>query len=417
MDKNSSAYKAVLLSVVCAVAGLLLSSVNKITKPIIDANSLKAVQGTLEEFFPDGEFEDVTSKYKTDEYDKVEGIYEAKGEGYVFTLTGQGYSSDGFKFAIAFDNDGKIVGYKGLESNETQGKGSKAFDDDYADQVKQLTSTDAMPLISGATITTTAVGESVTQAEEIFNNIQGISFDADAAKPAAPEAAKAEVLGQADFSSRKASCEDKGDGVYACKAAGFASDLQATITVKDGKVDSITDVSGSENGDGVGDDFFSGRTDSYKGKTLDDEMDLESGATNTSQGVAAMVQAALKAASGESAAPAASAAAGNTLGTEDYSSAKAEAKDNGDGTFACTAQGFSGKLTATITVKDGKIVSITDLDGADDGDGVGDDYFKDGGLKDFEGATLDSSIDGLSGATYTSNAVKGMAAAALKAAK
>ena len=259
MDKNSSAYKAVLLSVVCAVAGLLLSSVNKITKPIIDANSLKAVQGTLEEFFPDGEFEDVTSKYKTDEYDKVEGIYEAKGEGYVFTLTGQGYSSDGFKFAIAFDNDGKIVGYKGLESNETQGKGSKAFDDDYADQVKQLTSTDAMPLISGATITTTAVGESVTQAEEIFNNIQGISFDADAAKPAAPEAAKAEVLGQADFSSRKASCEDKGDGVYACKAAGFASDLQATITVKDGKVDSITDVSGSENGDGVGDVLFYGR--------------------------------------------------------------------------------------------------------------------------------------------------------------
>ena len=65
MDKNSSMYKTVLLGVVSACAGLLLSAVNAVTAPVIADNALKQVQSTLENFFPNGEFTDVTDKFYT----------------------------------------------------------------------------------------------------------------------------------------------------------------------------------------------------------------------------------------------------------------------------------------------------------------------------------------------------------------
>lgn len=419
MDKNSSTYKAILLAVVCAVAGVLLAAVNALTAPKIAENQIATVKSTLQEFFPDvDDFTDVTDQYKTDAYDKVDGIYQAGDQGYVFTLHNTGYDSGGFTFAIAFSSDGKIVGYDSIEQNETAGKGALAFEDDYINQVKQLTSTDAMPLISGATITTSAVGEAVTQAEEIFNRIEGISFDASKAQQATPTPETAGALKDEDLSSADASCTDNGDGTYACKATGFSGELTATITVEDGKVTKVADLSGKDDGDGVGDDWFSD-TSSLEGTTLDSEVDGISGATFTSKAVKGMMKSALEMASGSSDSSADSStssekSSGDTLGTEDDSSAKASCEADGDGVYACKATGFSGELTATITIKDGAVESITDLDGKDKGDGVGDDWFDDTSV--FNGATLDSSIDGLSGATYTSKAVKGMVQAALQAA-
>ena len=235
----------------------------------------------------------------------------------------------------------------------------------------------------------------------------------------ASSSSASEVLGDADYSSANPTATDNGDGTYSVSAKGFGGELTATIGVENGAITSYTDLSGSDNGDGIGDDFFTdGYLDKYQGVTLDSEVDSISGATFTSKAVNGMAQAALRAASGEdmSGAAASSSASAATLGTEDLSSANATATDNGDGTYAVTAKGFNGELTATIGVENGAITSFTDLAGGDDGDGIGDNYFADGGLDEFVGATLDSSIDGTSGATYTSTAVKAMAQAALKAA-
>ena len=386
MDKNSSIYKTVLLGVVSACAGLLLSAVNAVTAPVIADNALKQVQSTLENFFPNGEFTDVTDKYKTDETELIDGVYEAKDEGYVFTLHNTGYSSDGFKFAIAFDNDGNIVGYEGLSNSETAGKGDKLFKDDYANQVIGLTSTDAVPVISGATVTSKAVSAAVTEAESVYNEIQGIDFDADAAASAAENAS----------AKSDASCTDNGDGTYGCKVTGFAGELTATIEVKDGKVVSVKDLKGDDDGDGVGDgvgdDWFTD-TSSLEGVSSADEIDAMTGATVTSNAVKSMIQAAL-----------------------DSANATANAcSDNGNGTFACKAEGFAGELTATIEVKDGKVVSVKDLKGDDNGDGVGDDWFED--ASSLEGVSDASEIDDLSGATFTSEAVKTMINAALASSK
>lgn len=382
MDKNSSMYKTVLLGVVSACAGLLLSAVNAVTAPVIADNALKQVQSTLENFFPNGEFTDVTDKYKTDETELIDGVYEAKDEGYVFTLHNTGYSSDGFKFAIAFDNDGNIVGYEGLSNSETAGKGDKLFKDDYANQVIGLTSTDAVPIISGATVTSKAVSAAVTEAESVYNEIQGIDFDADAAASAAENAS----------AKSDASCADNGDGTYGCKVTGFSGELTATIEIKDGKVVSVKDLKGDDDGDGVGDDWFTD-TSSLEGVSSADEIDAMTGATVTSNAVKSMIQAAL-----------------------DSVNATANAcSDNGDGTFACKAEGFAGELTATIEVKDGKVASVKDLKGDDNGDGVGDDWFED--ASSLEGVSSADEVDGLSGATFTSEAVKTMINAALASSK
>lgn len=396
MDKNSSMYKTVLLGVVCAVAGLLLSAVNALTAPVIAANSLAQVESTLEEFFPNGSFTDVSEKYITDEYDLVDGVYEADGEGYVFTLHNTGYSSDGFKIAIAFDNDGNIVGYKGLENSETAGKGDKAFADDYINEVVGLTSTDSMPLITGATITTKAVGEAVTQAEAIFNEIQGIDFDADAASEAANNAKP----------ESDATCSDNGDGTYGCKVTGFAGELTATVEIADGKVVSVTDLEGDDYGDHVGDDWFEDAS-VFEGVSSADEVDSMSGATISSNAIKSMVQCALDMANGGSAPLA-------TSETAPVASEDDTCTDNGDGTYACKAKGFAGELTATIGVKDGKVVSFEDLDGKDNGDKVGDDWFKDS--SSLVGVSSGDEVEALSGATYTTDAVKKMIDAAISAA-
>ncbi len=302
MDKNSSLYKTILLGVVCAAAGLLLSLVNSVTEPVIKENEIASIKASLQEIYPDeSNFADVTNDYiSQDETGLIDGIYQAGDQGYIFTLHNTGYDAGGFKFMIGFNTDGQISGYKGLESNETSGKGSKAFEADYIGQVTSLTSSDAMPLISGATVTTSAVGEAVTAAEKVFNGIVGISADLDNAKPVTVT----KTLGEEDYSSLKAECTDNGDGVYACSALGYvgveygSKPNTATITVKDGKVESIADFDGGDNGDQIGDDVFTDAAylDNFTGADLTSDIQTGATATFTEDSLKAMIVAALEAA-------------------------------------------------------------------------------------------------------------------------
>ncbi len=203
--------------------------------------------------------------------------------------------------------------------------------------------------------------------------------------------------------SGDASCVDNGDGTYACSADGFNGEkLTATITVEDGKVTAITDMAGN-NGDGIGDDWFDDASELI-GVSSADEIDTISGATFTSSGVKAMINAALNPSASSSSTTTDSAASTTTEGCT----------DNGDGTYACAAEGFNGeKLTATITVEDGKVTAITDMAG-NNGDGIGDDWFDD--ASELIGVSSADEIDTISGATFTSTGVKTMIEAALNAA-
>ncbi|MEE1334837.1 MAG: FMN-binding protein, partial [Erysipelotrichaceae bacterium] len=98
--------------------------------------------------------------------------------------------------------------------------------------------------------------------------------------------------------------------------------------------------------------------------------------------------------------------------------------EQSDGVYACKAKGFGlinnmggnySENEATITVKDGKIVSVEVTKFGDTKD-VGDAAVADDALAAYKGLGADDSVDATTGATYTSTSIASMAAAALAAA-
>ena len=307
IDKTSGVYKSCMLGILCAVCGILLSTVNAITAPIIEENALASVKSSLEVIYPGATFTDITEdkigllELKDGEEKLIDGIYNAEGKGTIFTLHSTGYNADGFTFMIAYNNDGSVAGYSVLEQAETAGKGDKAFKDPYVSDVLKLTSSDTMPLISGATITSAAVGKAADQARQVFNKMNNISYDENATATPAPKAEPVE-LAKEDFKDNKAECsETSNDGttaVYACKAQGFEGVNEATVTV-DVASKSVKSIEVTKFNDtkGVGDQATkAAELDKYKGVTLESKVDSTTGATFTSTSLRAMITTALQAA-------------------------------------------------------------------------------------------------------------------------
>jgi len=142
------------LAIVSAVSGLLLGYVNSVTDPLIQEAAIKAEKANLELMYPNGEFAKVGDNLcdgKT-----ILGIYEVKGEGYVFKMWGKGYSSSGITILAGFDKDGTVTKVVALEQQETSGFGSKVFD-----QLDKLyvgkTLDQDVDMLSGATVTSNAM--------------------------------------------------------------------------------------------------------------------------------------------------------------------------------------------------------------------------------------------------------------------
>ena len=147
MNKDSMAYKGVLLGVLCAFCGLALSGVNAITAPKI----------------AEAEITDYQNDTKL-----VTGVYEAEGQGMIYNLKVTGYNSSGFTFMVAYNNDGTVAGFTPIEQNETSGFGSRCFDPEYINQILELTADDDAPLLSGATLTSSAIRNGMAAASALF---------------------------------------------------------------------------------------------------------------------------------------------------------------------------------------------------------------------------------------------------------
>lgn len=431
LDHNSALYKACLLGTLCAICGLLLSIVNSITAPIIAENALATIKASLEEIYPGATFNDVTDKYiGMDETGLIDGIYEAEGKGYIFTLHGIGYNSNGFTFMAGFDNDGKVSGYTALEQQETSGIGSRAFDPEYADQILALTSSDPVPLLSGATLTSTAVQKGIDAAKAVFNQLQGISYDPDAVAET-PEPEAQQPFGAEDYSKTAVTCEEvSNDGalaVYHCTAKGFEGTNEADVTIDldTGTISSIV-ITAFNDTEGIG-DAATGEAElsRYAGKGLSDVVDSTSGASFTSLSIRAMAASALSAATGTELAggsEAPSASGGSGIGSEDYTDNSVTCRvytnlDPAAFVYECSAMGYHGINKALITVDTtkGTITSI-EVTEFNDTEGIGDAAVSESELARYAGATLDTAVDSTSGATFTSKSIRAMAAAALNAA-
>jgi len=154
------------LAIICIVAAGLLAGVNSLTKDKILQQAQAEEEASLKEVMPAGaSFEAIKSGseilyYKAyDESKKYIGI--------AFKASGKGYSSI-IETMVGMLKDGTITAIKVLSQNETPGLGARVSEPDFTSQFTDKKDLSEVEAITGATISSRAVMDSVEKkAEEI----------------------------------------------------------------------------------------------------------------------------------------------------------------------------------------------------------------------------------------------------------
>ena len=163
----------IVLGTICVVVALLLSAINMVTAPIIEAQGDAAANAALLEVMPEGEgFEEVDISALALPENVINAYKETSGKGYVFRVTSTGYK-DGLVVMIAIDAEGKIVGSKCIGTNDTYGK-EPELDNSYNGQ----TLSDFAPnMIGGATMTSSGYRDAVNAALQANVLVSGGKLD------------------------------------------------------------------------------------------------------------------------------------------------------------------------------------------------------------------------------------------------
>lgn len=233
---------------------------------------------------------------------------------------------------------------------------------------------------------------------------------------------------------------DYADGTYTGSAKGFGGTITVRVTIKDGKISSISVVSAS----GEGSSYLA-RAKSVIGRIIGKQstnVDAVSGATYSSNGIIKAVRNALKKAGGRKTAdedPEETGEGDNDPGRGDGSGDTTggdvtppdEETEFKDGTYsvigACTRNGlFDYDINITVIVKDHIITDIgiskgedfTDEDHQEDNDGylalAADGAAGKGGMIDRIIKAQNADVDTVTGATYSSNTIRNSVAALLR---
>lgn len=155
-----------ILSVICIVAAGLLATVYSLTKTRIIAQAEAEEKASLKEVIPDAiSFEPIKSNEEILYYN----AYNREGEriGVAFKAQGKGYSSP-IETMAAMREDGTITQIKILSQSETPGLGMRVLEPEFTAQFKNKKDLANVQAITGATISSCAVIDSVRQkAQEI----------------------------------------------------------------------------------------------------------------------------------------------------------------------------------------------------------------------------------------------------------
>ena len=165
------------LTIICAMAGLILSGVWAVTDPVKTRKEAQEREAALKSLIPEA---DRIEPVKDIVVSGKEGtIYRAttggKAAGYVINTYGRGYSSF-INILVAVDQDYRVKGIDILSHKETPGLGDqiekdwfkgqfKGKTEDHLNVIKGETDTD-IQAISGATISSRAVTKAVKEAIE-----------------------------------------------------------------------------------------------------------------------------------------------------------------------------------------------------------------------------------------------------------
>ncbi len=300
------------LAIVAALAGGALAAVNQVTAPIIAENAIASERANLEMIFPNTDEFLIIEDFE-DETGLVQGVYEAVGHGMAYKVQVTGYANP-ILFMVGISNDAEIIGFAVLELNDTPGIGDRIENPEFTDNVIGKSTTDGLPVLSGATVTSAAVVKGINAARAMFNKQKGIDDDGTGGVIEPPPLQFGASIGIFSTQTERVEGEvietttDGDETTYLVSSRGYAvleggyDDAQPNIfeVVINTATNTIVSVSFVDHQDtpGIGDkidaeEFWNQFIDLDITDT-DIEIDVVSGATVTSVSAARAVRAAIK---------------------------------------------------------------------------------------------------------------------------
>ncbi len=170
---NSSLKPVTVLVLVCLLAGIVLSTANQITAPVIAANEEAANNATYLEALPEADsFTPVACS--------VEGVISVlradNGAGWVITAQSRGYGGQ-VPAAVAFSDDGAILRVVMMSNGETPGLGQKVTEETFCSQftgrAAESFTLDEIDAVSGATISSRASVNAINLAIAAYKEVTG----------------------------------------------------------------------------------------------------------------------------------------------------------------------------------------------------------------------------------------------------
>ncbi len=156
------------LGIISGLSGIAIGSLNTALEPIIEENDYKVLLKNINEIFPDSDFETLDYKNST-----VKSVYKVEGKGYVVETTATGYNNNtAIDILIGFDLDGTIIALKTLTQQETNGYGSKCFEESNIEKNYLNRAIDEdVDMVSGATLTSNAMKKMINAARETIKEL------------------------------------------------------------------------------------------------------------------------------------------------------------------------------------------------------------------------------------------------------
>ena len=175
---------AFILFAICAVAAILLAAINQWTAPLIAENTRLQTQQTLEAV-SGGYIQGDQMEGNGSNISYVVPLYDEDGNtvGYILELTATGYGGT-ISMATSYYTDGSVLASKVISHSETPGLGGNASESWYMALFEGLGAESPLPaskndlpdssLVSGATVTFTAVSGAIRAGSEYVKSLGGV---------------------------------------------------------------------------------------------------------------------------------------------------------------------------------------------------------------------------------------------------
>lgn len=165
----------VILTLICGIATAGLAFTNDLTADRIEKLAAETEQKAMKRVVSAEIYEKNTVELNGN-HDYYTAVSDGETVGYIFTVSTNGYGG-AVKVMTGIDTDGKVIAVEVLDaSNETPGLGQnvtrKSFWEQFKAQSGTLTVKQEITPITGATISSRAVTESVNQALKMYNIIK-----------------------------------------------------------------------------------------------------------------------------------------------------------------------------------------------------------------------------------------------------